>query len=140
VPEGSLFTAWFRATPGVFLAARDLSSRVAFFTEATPDDLCGHRLYLGYEGRAGFAIDSDGDLQHVFNNGAPRGSGALAVRAAVRSGARTLNCFDGFLPQFYKRFGFVEVDRVRFDRALATKAWNYAAYGEPDVVFMRRVK
>jgi hypothetical protein len=138
VPPDSLFTVWWRAEPVVFLAARNCTSRPGFFTDFAPEELREHRLYLGYGGLVGFAISSDGDLQSVFNNGGPRGAGALATRAAVRQGVRTLDRFDGFLPAFYTRFRFRETTRAKFDRALAPRTWDYAAYGEPDVVFMRR--
>jgi hypothetical protein len=43
-------------------------------------------------------------------------------------GASKLDCFDGFLPEYYKQFGFLETERVA----------NWTA-GEPDVVFMSLV-
>jgi hypothetical protein len=47
------------------------------------------------------------------------------VQSAIERGASKLDCFDGFLPAYYERFGFVETERVP----------NWTP-GEPDVVFM----
>lgn len=51
---------------------------------------------------------------------------AAALSANVASGARTLDCFDGFLPKYYSGFGFEEYKREA--------NWTL---GEPDVVYMR---
>ena len=48
-----------------------------------------------------------------------------SIRFAIASGARTLDCFDDFLPGFYARFGFVEVRRES----------NWTP-GKEDVVYM----
>ncbi|MGW4158714.1 hypothetical protein [Streptomyces sp. NPDC004788] len=47
------------------------------------------------------------------------------VRAAIAHGAHLLDCFDGFLPTYYRGFGFVETERIP----------NWTP-GQPDVVFM----
>lgn len=87
-------------------------------------DYSAHACYLTADGTAGFAISPAGDLQSVFNTG-ERGRGEALLRTAVDAGARTLDCFDGFLPMFYSRNGFREIRREA----------NWTA-GGPDVVFM----
>jgi hypothetical protein len=54
----------------------------------------------------------------------------------VRRG-RTGDCFAGYLPRYYRQFGFEEVGRLPFNRDYAPPDWNYEKYGEPDVVFIR---
>ena len=56
-----------------------------------------------------------------------KGSGNWLLDHAIKDGATRLNCFDGYLVNFYKARGFVEVNREA----------NWTA-GEPDVVFMER--
>ncbi len=64
----------------------------------------------------------DGDIQGLF---AASGYGSAVVKAAIAYGGCMLDCFDGFLPEFYKQFGFEEYMREP----------NWTA-GEPDVVYM----
>lgn len=69
----------------------------------------------------GYAV-VDGELLGLWGFGI----GDWLVRAAVRDGATHLDCFDGWLPQFYKHNGFRETLREP----------NYNR-GGPSVVFMR---
>jgi len=119
-----------------FEQARNASKRSQFLAAKPSAELAACRLYLSDDGRVGFAIDTAGDLQNVFNNGSFRGAGATAVATAVVLGARKLDCFDGFLVGFYARFGFKEVRRVAFDPAFAPEHWDYSHDGTPDVVYM----
>lgn len=103
----------------------------AMATDARIDDMLSHGVdysahecYATADGTAGFAISPDGDLQSVFNYG-QGGRGSALVRAAIAAGAVTLDCFDGFLPAFYARHGFVIVRREE----------NWTP-GGPDVVYM----
>jgi hypothetical protein len=84
----------------------------------------GARCFLTEDGFAGYVLQSGGDLQSVFSS--VRGRGDLLVRHAVANGARTLDCFDGYLPTLYARHGFREVRREA----------NWTD-GGPDVVFFR---
>ena len=81
--------------------------------------------FLAAGGKAGFVISREGDLQQVFNASDEKGIGAHLIRHAIDKGARTLDCFDGFLPSYYSRFGFEEVGREA----------NWTP-GGPDVVYM----
>lgn len=55
------------------------------------------------------------------------GCGDWIMREAVSLGADRLDCFDGYLPEFYAKHGFREVLREK----------NHEKHG-PDVVWMRR--
>jgi hypothetical protein len=104
--------------------ARSGSKRI---TEATskPSELPrGARYYLTNDFQSGFGVASDGTLIGLFSTVKGRGED-LMWDAVTHKGAKRLDCFDGFLPEYYKRFGFVETERVA----------NWTA-GEPDVVFM----
>lgn len=87
--------------------------------EEMPDDA---RYFLSESGLTGFGISAEGDLIGLFSL---EKKGSSAVEAAITNGVRRLDCFDGFLPGYYARFGFREVGRVP----------NWTP-GGPDVVFM----
>jgi hypothetical protein len=56
------------------------------------------------------------------------------LREAIKQGSRKVKCFDGFLPSYYKQFGFKEVRRVNWDDRLAPLTWDYDRLGRPDGV------
>lgn len=58
------------------------------------------------------------------------------LEEAIKNGARKVHCFDGFLPEYYKKFGFTETKRVKWDERHAPKKWDYDRLGRPDVVYM----
>ena len=134
------FGSGFKAcTPDEFIAARDTSTRTPFLSAHTADELAGHRLFLSKDGKVGYALDDHDDLQNVFNNGGPKGSGKLAIADAIARGAKTLDCFDGYLPDLYSKAGFEAYGRVPFDDDYASPSWDYASDGRPHVVFMHYV-
>lgn len=92
----------------------------------TPDalELDDARCYLSNDDASGYAIVA-GDLRYVFST--VKGRGDELVADAIRNGARSLDCFDGYLTTLYTRHGFVVVRRVP----------NWTA-GGPDVVYMTR--
>lgn len=107
-------------------------------TPLTPEELQGHRLFVGEGGKVGFAIAPDGELVGFWKNkGAHRLATVSALKLAVEQGATHLNAFDTALPHLYARMGFKEVARIRFNREFAPKGWNYWKMGTPDIVFMR---
>lgn len=122
-------------TPEAFVAARDASKRGGFLSQSKPDDLAGQKLFLSEDGKSGVAV-ADGDIQNVFNNGGAPGAGRRALMAAIDAGGRTLDCYDGHLPDMYRQFGFVETGRMKFNPEFAHADWNAEKYGHPDVVFM----
>lgn len=104
--------------------ARAASPRVAAATTAPEDmDTTGTEFYLSPDEASGFGVTSGGDLVGLFS--LVPGRGRSLVSQAVSRGARTLDCFDGFLPGFYASLGFVETGREP----------NWTP-GGPDVVFM----
>src|SRR5215813_7129104 len=122
-------------TPAEFIAARDRSTRIHVLSPLKPEDLSEHTLITNKEQTAGVAVDPHGDLQNLFNNGAGKGAAAQLVTQAIASGARTLDAYDGFLPSYYRQFGFIETGRIKFNPAFAHH-WDSGKYGQPDVVFM----
>ena len=73
----------------------------------------------------GFAIDK-GELLYVFSS--VKGKGDIIMQYAIKKGARLLDCFDGYLVDFYTRYGFKEYKREL----------NWTK-GEADIVYMERV-
>jgi len=71
----------------------------------------------------------------VFNNSARRGAAVDAVILGIAEGAKTLDCIDSWLVDYYKQFGFVEKERVKRDDEQAPDGWEYSTGGRPDVVF-----
>lgn len=104
--------------------AQATDARVAGATTPAADlDLTGARVFLSQDFATGYAVKPSGELVGVFST--VKGRGDAIVRDAIANGANSLDCFDGYLPKFYGRFGFAETSR----------AANWTA-GEPDVVFM----
>lgn len=123
------------SSPADFIAARDRSTRQQYLSPLKPDDLTGHTLLTTPDKKVGAAIDPQGDLQNVFNNGGPKGAAADVIVAAIDKGAITLDCYDGHLPRYYAQFGFVETGRIKFNPEFA-HGWDVKQNGQPDVVFM----
>jgi len=122
-------------SPSEFITARDKSTRQNYLSPLKPDDLSEHTLLTTPDKTVGAAIDPQGDLQNVFNNGGPKGAAADVIVAAIGKGANTLDCYDGHLPRYYRQFGFVETGRIKFNPEFA-HGWDVAKHGQPDVVFM----
>ena len=120
--------------PTVFIAARDKSKRSFYLSPVDPQNLVHHTLLLNHDHTAGIAVDPAGDVQNVFNNEGPKGSGTKAMISAIMRGGRTLDCYDGYLPGFYAQFGFVETGRMTFNSEFA-HGWK-TGDDTPDVVFM----
>ena len=129
-------TTFRKVTPEEFINARSQSKRISYLSNTPAEDLAKHDLYLNEFGSVGYAMSPDKDLQMLFNNSQTPGLGAVAVEHGIRKGGKTLDCFDGFLPEYYTRFGFKEYDRIDWDDAYAPPDWNYGKDGRPDVVFM----
>lgn len=135
-PHGTQEHDFNQSTPKQFIAARNKSTRAAFLSSHTADDLADHKLFMAPGGKVGYALDKDGDLQNLFNNGGPRGAGQKALIDAIHRGATTLDAFDPHLPALYSRYGFVPVGRMKFADEYAPAGWDYQRDGRPDVVFM----
>jgi len=125
---------WVEVPPTIFVRVRDRSTRREFLSYQA-EEFTGFLCVLSEDCTLGFSVGSDGEISNIFNLGRP-GAGGEAVNAAIECGGYHLNCFDGFLPEYYRQFGFEESRRVPFDRNLAPAEWKYDEYGEPDVVYM----
>jgi hypothetical protein len=120
-----------------FNAAVRQNPRKEFLTEHSHEELGGSRVFQSDDGHAGFVLSPQGDLQNVFRNpGGTPGAGRAAVEQAISAGAKTLDAYDGFLPDLYQQAGFREVGRMKFVDEFAPEGWDYEKYGRPDVVFM----
>lgn len=110
-----------------------------FLTYLGESDLEGSRLYLSiqHKGLVGYAIDSNNELFGLFNNSGIKGLGKSAILDAIKNGADSLFCFDGYLPKLYIQFGFVITKTALWDETLAPQNWNYSKYGRPNVVWMK---
>lgn len=86
----------------------------------------GAEIFLHEDGMNGFLISPEGDLQNLFSNNS---KGRDTLLTAIKAGAKTLDCFDVYLPGWYAKFGFVEYKREA----------NWTE-GEPDIVYMRLEK
>ncbi|ATI18860.1 acetyltransferase [Streptomyces phage Diane] len=118
--------SWSEYTAALAFARRG-SERIAEATSRPEEMPRGARYYLTSDFQSGFGVASDGTLIGLFSTVKGRGD-ALISDAVTHKGATRLDCFDGYLPELYKRHGFVETERVP----------NWTA-GEPDVVFMALV-
>lgn len=98
----------------------------------------GMDTYLLDDGRAGFAVTPDGTLVSVFKHPDSTIGKAMdmIVPMAIRAGATKLDAFEGFLTEQYARFGFEEVDRLKWDDQYAPEGWDKETMGTPDVVLM----
>jgi hypothetical protein len=119
-----------------FEDAKQGNKRSQFLSPKELGDYEGSQVVLRQDGNVGFVVDPDGDLQNVFSN--EKGGGVEAILTAIEQyGAITLDCFDPHLPGYYaKKYGFVEVGRLRFDPAQAPEGWDVEVDGTPDVVIM----
>jgi hypothetical protein len=119
-----------------FEEAKNRNTRPENLAPKTMDEYEGSRVFMIESGDAGFLV-KNGDLQNVFNNSGIPGLGTEILKLAIENhGARTLDCFDGFLPKYYSKAGFVEVARVPFVDEFAPPGWNFYKLGRPDIVIM----
>ena len=98
------------------------------------------RLFTAENGKSGFALKPDGDIVSVFSS--ETGSLAGLMKLAIQNGGNKLDCFDTMLPKIYKKFGFIEVDRVKWNEEYKPANWDKEFFkqwnnGEPDVVYMK---
>ena len=127
--------------PLAFYQARQLCTRPSYLTKYSASDLQrlqqkGFTFYLNASQDAGYMLSPTHDLQSVFNAGRP-GQGKAIMRHALKQGARTLDCFDGYLPRYYGQFGFREYKREAWNPAFQPPGWNETRDGKPDCVYMK---
>lgn len=113
-----------------FVQARALvpPERQGYLSQTSSKEITrsGYCVFLSTSGRSGFMLTPEGEIQNLFST---EHAGAAGLEQAIREGGTRLDCFDGFLPQFYGRFGFREVRREP----------NWTP-GGPDVVYMERAQ
>ncbi|MFJ6183746.1 hypothetical protein [Streptomyces sp. NPDC092295] len=109
---------------GALYQARRQSELIAGATSKPEEMPRDCTYYLTDDFQSGFGVAKDGTLVGLFSLVKGRGPD-LVSDAVTHKGAKKLDCFDGFLPEYYRQFGFVETERVP----------NWTS-GEPDVVFM----
>lgn len=113
-----------------FVQARALvpPEQQGYLSQTSSEEIAssGYSAFLSTSGRSGFMLTPEGEIQNLFST---EHAGAAALEQAIREGGTRLDCFDGFLPQFYERFGFREVRRES----------NWTP-GGPDVVYMERTQ
>ncbi len=126
----------FNATTRTTFAINLMNAQVAHkhIREATTDsihvydaDHNGAEYYISEDCESGFAIKANGELCMVFST--VKGRGAHLIKNAIYRGATHLDCFDGFLPTFYAKHGFIEVGSEP----------NYNGAHLPRVVYMALV-
>ena len=123
-----------------FRAANEFNGKkAAQVYEYLPEEYKQMKLFTAENGKSGFALKPDGDIVSVFS--AEKGSTTGLMNLAIQNGGKKLDCFDTFLPKIYKKFGFVEVDRVKWNEEYKPTNWDKEFFkqynnGEPDVVYM----
>lgn len=101
------------------------------------DDYEDMHLYINHSNSCGFAITSHKDLVCLFKKPSEyKVKGWELARQAAYEGARSLNCFDGYLTTMYRKAGWVVYDCSLFDDTMAPEGWDYTRDGRPDVIFM----
>jgi hypothetical protein len=60
------------------------------------------------------------------------------METAIEAGGKTLDCYDGFLRDFYESHGFEVTGTIDFNPEYAPEGWEEHPYlqNEPNVLFM----
>lgn len=100
------------------------------------------KLLLSEDGLSGVAIKPDGDIVSVFSAKEGSGRNKGLMNLAIKLGGNKLDAFDTYLPKIYKKFGFVETGRDKWNEQYKPEGWDKEYYkdynnGEPDVVYMQ---
>lgn len=122
--------------PEIFMQARSKTKRPQFLTPYTEQQLSEFELYLLGQ-NVGYAITPQKELVNVFNNSNVPGAGAAAVIDAISKGAKVLCCYAGFLCDYYRKFGFIETARRKWNDKFAPENWDFISDGHPDIVHMK---
>lgn len=113
----------------------------AFLTPHSPDDYIKMEadLYLSDTKLSGFAVTPDGELISVFSTSDAH-EGGDAVEAAIRVGAKYLDCLGKKLRNFYKEHGFEVIEEYKWNEEYKPEGWNEEEYGQPSVYVMELKK
>lgn len=97
------------------------------------------KLFISQKETSGFAIKSDGEINSIFSSA--KGSIHAMIELAILRGGNKLYCFDTFVSTLFKRHGFKEVNRYKWDETIAPDILNkeyFKHYNktEPDIVYL----
>ncbi len=104
-----------------FVRRRTESPRYRFLSQSPPEELRRHEV-VHVEGW--ICLDPRRRYSKSLHNSRERGRGTWAVWEVLRRRGRTLDCFDGHLPRYYRQFGFDEVGRMKFNPEYAPEGWE----------------
>lgn len=124
---------WESCDAASFMDSVAQSTRPNMLTTCANNEMRFFKL-RGFD--CGFALNPSEnavDIVLVHNNTTIGGLGRALIEAAIRNGGATLDCYDGYLCELYKKCGFVEYDRYKFDIQYAHD-WDVSTMGTPDVV------
>lgn len=96
------------------------------------------RCFISNDGNVGACIYPNGEICHLFSfrNMKPTERNGIN-KFLLESGGTIVKSFDGALFRYYRRLGYVEIYREKFDPSIAPRDWNYADFGSPDIVTMK---
>lgn len=126
-------------------AARTANRNGAMVDPQSTEELTEHgaRTFLNADNTAGVAVEQDGNIVGVFKNPSNRTRRAAQdlLLNAIAAGGDHLDCYvlqpevsPTNLGYIYSQLGFEPVAYLRFNREYADPNWDYASFGEPDVV------
>ena len=97
------------------------------------------KLFISQKETSGFAIKSDGEINSIFSSA--KGSLHAMIELAILRGGNKLYCFDTFLLSVFKRHGFKEVKRSKWNETIFPDILNkeyFKHYNntEPDIVYL----
>lgn len=101
----------------------------------SPEEYKGMRLFAAGDGNALLALHGQ-DMVSVCarkvpaadSDPMPKAQMPDLIRVAVRQGARTADCYGTFLPDYYERFGFHPVAKLKWDQG----TWDEYSKAEAD--------
>ena len=131
----------FDTNPKHFYESMSKSKYVDFLTPYSPSELSQMKLFKLKSFNIGYALKKhDGkysEIVAVHNNESQiKGIGKELIKSAIKHGGCYLDCFDGFLPNFYKSLGFIEVSRDKFNPDFDEEGKFEKKYGKQDIVYM----
>ena len=122
-----------------FISQRDRlpPSLRAFLTPHSPDDYIkmDADLYLSDTKLSGFGIKPDGELISVFSLSNAH-EGDEVVKAAIKAGAKKLDCLGEFLKELYEGHGFEVKSWAEWDDKYRPDDWSVEENGRPNVYYM----
>jgi hypothetical protein len=123
-------------------AAKGYNEYGAFVHTYEAEEYKDMKLFIVNAGAAGIAVKKDGDVVSVFKNPDMAQKDDIEkinkelLLTAIDNGGKKLDCFDGFLPELYSKFGFEPGCRIKFNDRFAPESWDFERDGRPDILFM----